>query len=550
MKYFITNEALSNAIETQTGTTVRKFERRDFVAPLIDFCSDKDYRAILGIVFGLRSTGKTVGMLQAAGELIKQGHSVAYARFNYSSASVSEVNAEILKLINDGYTHFFLDEAPYLSGFLNESAEWADIYVPCNRIKIIISGTDSFLLWEAQTKSLFHRYRSFATNFCSYPEYVRVLGKGYEDFKHSGGLFTQVAMPEFIQTAVVDNLLNTIKHCLEDANRSTYYTDALYGINSSVVYKAVISILKCVAEDIVIVHFAENAGSKNIPALGDALRGFTMPKKIGIKERVAESVEIYRDFTLVAQPHDALEALIHFLVKVGCLFESITATSDVFGGGKTLYFSHNALMNYALEETRRGIENTFGIDTDSFVKGLLQASEGSLNENIVYAHLSLSLKGDEKIFRYRDPDNREIDAVIVSRKAKTVCMVEVKSKSKIDINRIASSEARHLLDDAVLDNIGIDGGFAVTRVVAYRGETLSIQSLGKTLLLVNIEDLLANYKELDNYLDGVASATKGEPSKRQPGILLQKLQANSEKSRIEHPVPAKGKDKEEPDIGD
>ncbi|MCL2814038.1 MAG: AAA family ATPase, partial [Oscillospiraceae bacterium] len=177
INHFITGNELLNFIEAQTGVSSDRFKRRDFVEPLIDFCLDGNYTAKLGIVYGLRSTGKIVGMLQAAEELIRQEHKVAYARFNYEKTGMGDVNNELIKLTKDGISHFFMDEASYLSGFVNESAEWADMFVPRYRIKIIISGTDSFMLWTAQKTSLFHRYVLFAANWNSYPEYKRVIGK-------------------------------------------------------------------------------------------------------------------------------------------------------------------------------------------------------------------------------------------------------------------------------------------------------------------------------------------------------------------------------------
>jgi len=552
MNNFIVGEALSSAIETQTVSSEIKFERRDFVEPLIEFCLNQDYRAILGIVFGLRATGKTVGMLQAAEELSKQGHKVAYARFNYDETDIKEVNAEILKLASDGCTHFFIDEAPYLSGFLNNSAEWADRFVPCNRIKIVISGTDSFLLWEAQIKSLFHRYIRFPTNFCNFREYTRITGKGYEDFKKNGGLFTAEDMPEFIQTAIVDNLLNTIKHCMDDANRTTFYTDVLYGINASVIYKAVISILKCVVEDTLKEHFAHHSDKKNIPELGEALRGFTSLEKRDIKERVAESVELYRNFTPVNRPNDVIEALLQFLIKIGCLFESITATSDIYGGHKTLYFSHNALMNYALEETRIGIEHMTDTNVDKFTKGLIQAAEGSLNENIVYAHLMLACDADEKIYRYRDDRGREIDAVIINRDKKTIKLFEIKSKSTTDDKRVALKDARHMFDTDVIENIGANKEFSVIRVIVSKDKTHFVNSKKGLLLIINIEDLLMQYKHLSSYLDTliemarkpVSEKNANEPNTIPPKkTLLQKLDEGKNGVDKESPHPKKPKSK-------
>ena len=122
LHHFITGNELLDFIETQTNVSSDRFKRRDFVEPLIEFCLDGNYTARLGIVYGLRSTGKTVGMLQAAEELIKQGRKVAYARFNYEKTGMKDVNDELIRLAKDGFSHFFMDEASYLGGFVNESA--------------------------------------------------------------------------------------------------------------------------------------------------------------------------------------------------------------------------------------------------------------------------------------------------------------------------------------------------------------------------------------------------------------------------------------------
>ena len=62
-RYFITGCDLSTLIRSQTNEG--KFVCRDFVEPLVQFCLDGNYTARIGIVYGLRSTGKTVGMLHA-----------------------------------------------------------------------------------------------------------------------------------------------------------------------------------------------------------------------------------------------------------------------------------------------------------------------------------------------------------------------------------------------------------------------------------------------------------------------------------------------------
>jgi predicted AAA+ superfamily ATPase len=105
---------LINSLAVKDGN---KLKRRAFVEPLIGFCSNNEFDAKLGIVFGLRSTGKTVGMLQAAEYLMQQGKKVAYAHINCHELGIRDANSEITALAKAGYTHFFIDEAPYLGGF-------------------------------------------------------------------------------------------------------------------------------------------------------------------------------------------------------------------------------------------------------------------------------------------------------------------------------------------------------------------------------------------------------------------------------------------------
>ena len=557
---FITGEILLRAIQSQTVTPSAKFERRDFVEPLIKFCLDNDYRAKIGIVYGLRSTGKTVGMLQAADELISQGHKVAYARFNYKTTGMRDANTEILKLVEEGVTHFFIDEASYLSGFLHESAEWADTFVPCNRIKIIVSGTDSFELWLAMGRALYHRYVRFSTNFCSYPEYKRVWAKSYDEYKVKGGVFLSEEVnaelepltqqhrestsiyENFIKDAIVTNLMRTLEHVNEYGGVGKYYAEWLYAIDEQVIYKGVIAILKSTVESYIKKNFIKEARNKNIPKLGEIISKWSDADKSDIKERIANAMGIYQNSIKIDKPAGSIEALMQFLVKIGCLLEGETSTSDMIEGQKTFYFGHNALMNYAIEETKLGIEQLEGINSDDFKDSLQQAAEGSLNENIVYTHLTLACRGDEKIFRYRDADAREVDAVIISRKNKTVKLFEVKSKAKIDVSRIASNEARHLLDEAVIKSIGAED-FTITRVVVSKNNTGFAVSKDNVLLLVNIEDLLVHHKDLTSYLDRLMTDAEKAHDEHSSKSMLEKLHTHNENLKHEQPLIVKSKTK-------
>ena len=503
IKHFITGSNLSTLIQSQTNQG--KFLCRNFVEPLIQFCVDENYTARIGIVYGLRSTGKTVGMLQAAQKLIEYGQKVAYARFNYQETGMRDVNAEIAYLAKNEYSHFFIDEATYLGGFLNASSEWADIYVPMYRIKIIVSGTDSFLFWLAKSSSLFHRYVQFSATWVNYSEYKRVLGKNYADYKTSGGIFTSESIPEFIRTALVENLIRSIEHCFDEANRTNEYTSSLIGIDAAVIYKAIISILKCAVESDIIRHFVKNSENRNIIDLGSAISDYSAKEKREFKERVADALDIYTNFTGVENPKHVIESLINFLVKIDCLAEFRTGMSDNGKSQTTYTFTHNALMNYVTWETVQGILNLEDVNKPEFVDAIHQAAEGVVSETIVNAHIIRGAENGDIIFKYRDFENREIDTVVVNRKLKTACLIEVKSKSNIDRVRLFINEAKHLFNKEIQKNIGIDEDFAVFHILVYSGKTECIRSATNILILVNIEDFLMNHMDFWHYFSMIMS---------------------------------------------
>jgi hypothetical protein len=62
IKYFQTDDVLVVTINQMTTDVSGKFQRRDFVEHILEFCTDNCYNGKVGIVYGIRSTGKTVGI--------------------------------------------------------------------------------------------------------------------------------------------------------------------------------------------------------------------------------------------------------------------------------------------------------------------------------------------------------------------------------------------------------------------------------------------------------------------------------------------------------
>jgi len=486
LAHFKIGEDLRSIIEENISPAGIAFQQRDFVTPLMDFCNDGRYDSVIGIVFGLRSTGKTVGMLQVANELIANGCKVAYATFKYEEAGVDSVNEELLALAKAGYKYVFMDEASYLGGFLNTAAVWADTFVPQYRMKIVICGTDSFLLWASRSTSLLHRHKDFSTSWLNYAEFKRVINGSFEEYSTSGGIFEREDMNGYILAAIVDNVLHTIEHLTEDANRRNAYTDRLYGIGPDVMFKAVISIFKSALEEGIKEHFAEHSGEKNIADL----QRWSKADKREIKERIAENVELYRRFTPIKRPNDVIEAIIELLTKIDCLVQGSTALSDIGYREPTYYFTSNALLYFSIAETINGVISTNRITSSELVDSIKRAGEGLLLESIVYAHVFKSAANDETVFKYSDISPREIDVVAINRKQKTLRLIEVKSKTRINPYYVCREEAGNLYSDDILKNIGIDDSYTITRILVYQGENMVVENDKGKLLIANIEDFL------------------------------------------------------------
>ncbi|MDR1826821.1 MAG: ATP-binding protein [Methylobacteriaceae bacterium] len=504
---FQTGEELQATISSETSDEKGRFNRRDFVQPLIDYCLRNCFNAGVGIVFGIRATGKTVGMLQAAQQLIADGHTVAYARFNYNDTGMDVVTDEIYSLADKGITCFFVDEASYLNGFMSLVAEWADRIVPGRKVKIVISGTDSFLLWLTREDALFHRFEQFSTNYMTYSEYKRVVGKSFENYKHHGGLFESGNVESFLRQSIVDNLIHTLDHCFDGILRRNVYTDLLYGLSPAVIYKAVISILKSTAEDSIRRMFIRDAHQRTIADLGTAVSGWSKQNKDDIKKRIADEMSIYDDFRGIKHPGEVIDALIGFLLNIGCLTEFKSSLTGIASTQSNYYFTQNALMSYAVNETIDALGKIGSIQQRVFEQSIEQAAEGAMNETIVATHILHSVKPDEKAFKYRDLQGREIDCVVLNRENGYARLIEVKSAVAVNPNAVFSADARHLYDAELLENLGLDKSFKVMRILVYKGRTRRLKRREDDLVLANIEEFISNCADISNF----ASAVIPEP---------------------------------------
>jgi hypothetical protein len=470
---FQTGDDLLRLIDSITVKNGSKLKCYDFVESIVGFCNSDDQDGKIGIVFGLPLTGKTVGMVQAVELLLQQGHRVAYVSLKFCELeAVDDVSAELIELLDSGYTHFFVDEAPYLQKLLTESARLADAFP----VKIVATGPDTFKLWYALNLALPDYSVGFSTHCRSFLESKRVLGKGYGEYKAHSGLFIEgQSALGYLKSAIADNLIYSLQEG-EDESSEDSKTD--YVGEKQSFYEATAVLLHSVAEVMLRKKFLQLTG----------LTSETSHKGDYKAEYIAEN------------PKSPIEGFMSFFIKVGCLLEIGIGTSD-FDLQPSWCFAHPALLSYEVNDSMESIARYEGVDARVIAKDVSKAAYWAINENIVLCHFIWFADKDEQIFIYRDKEDRDVDIVSINRKLEKLRLVEVTGKSKDEVQR----GAKVLFAKAILKNIGVSDSFSITRIIAYNGENKCIEHAKGELFLLKVEDLLCRIKDLDAFLSEIRS---------------------------------------------
>ena len=129
---------------------------------------------------------------------------------------------DIEHLLKAGKKYFYIDEATRLLDFQRGADVLADVLALCGA-KIILSGTDSLCLDDAQKKALLGRADIISTSHITYQEWSAICENNHlDDFAKFGGILgdgkqiqaligTEHDCKAYIQSAYANNLLHSIK---------------------------------------------------------------------------------------------------------------------------------------------------------------------------------------------------------------------------------------------------------------------------------------------------------------------------------------------------
>ena len=213
------------------------WERRDKFKNIMKYLRWKTESRVC-IIYGLRRTGKTTMLMQAAADLTEDEFSKAF----YIKASVRTSIHEMSRVLADfekrGYKYAFIDEATLMEDFIDAAAIFSDSYAAAG-MKIVLSGTDSLGFWFTLDNELYDRAYMIHTTFIPYSEHARLLKTpDIDEYIRFGGMLqagelaftdsdarredasfrTDESTRRYIDTAIAQNIQRSLR-CFEGGSR-------------------------------------------------------------------------------------------------------------------------------------------------------------------------------------------------------------------------------------------------------------------------------------------------------------------------------------------
>ena len=213
------------------------WERRDKFANIMKYLRWKTESRVC-IIYGLRRTGKTTMLMQAAADLTEE----EFAKAFYIKASVRTSIHEMSRVIADfekkGYKYAFIDEATLMEDFIDAAAIFSDSYAAAG-MKIVLSGTDSLGFWFTLDNELYDRAYMIHTTFIPYAEHARLLKTpDIDEYIRLGGMLqagelafadddarredasfrTDESTRRYIDTAIAQNIQRSLR-CFQGGSR-------------------------------------------------------------------------------------------------------------------------------------------------------------------------------------------------------------------------------------------------------------------------------------------------------------------------------------------
>lgn len=497
---------------------VKQMEKRDAYDKALDFInSDRCYDGKVGVIYGLRRTGKTTIMEQLIADNADRFSFEFWEATNQDT--MKDVYACLDKALNNKTDCVFIDEITNVSDFIDESALLADIYAK-EGLRIVLAGTDSLSFVFAENSSLYDRTENISTTYIPFEEHCRVLGtKDMDDYISYGGLMKKGLTNE---DRIVHDYQSTCKY-LDDAvsgNISRSIQCLARYSNDTELSEVTLPEMRAVIEKMV----EKYSGVLNTDLANEELKKAVLSFPTDTKEfKELEGVEVFK--TLRANKPDIVKEFVNAinadaqithkwseemilrleneLIRLG--FISATNNQEFIYDEnlgwrsnpvhKDYYLIQPAIKYYHLKKALEFVEsnehyNNLSEAGKQFVMDKLDSKiRGDMTEQIVVFETSKALSSDKffvcKVsFSNSDPNKEkgEYDMLIYDRERNSYFAFEIKHTTEP-----YSGQYCHLMNEKFKEVIDSKYGSKENVSVLYNGKPFKTPS---GVLYLNISDFI------------------------------------------------------------
>lgn len=472
---------------------VAAFDRRDCYGRIESHLRRNDARVC--ILYGLRRTGKTTLLLQAAAALGTERARAAYVKAA-ARDDLARLNRDVKRLQSLGYRYLFIDEVTLLEDFVDGASLLSDIFA-AQGLRIVLSGTDSLGFWLSLHDELYDRATTIHTTFIPFREHARLLGiHDVDDYIAHGGTLRQGEVdfddPElvsgelafaddestrrYIDSAICRNIQHSLacyeggghfRH-LKELYRADELTNAINRIIEDMNHEFVVDVVTRAFTSHDYALTARNLRRSSDPRRrSDAL---DFMDREAITARLMQLLDIRKSDDLTVDVSEAvvreIREYLEALDLIGA-YEIMTATGGapqkrvVFTQPGMRFCQAQALVHVLTKDEYFSQLGQF--EADAIVKALLDEVRGRMLEDIVLFETISVLSKGKSAFKLQF-DAGEFDMVVYDHDRGTCRVYEVKHTAER-----FSGQARHLLDRERCAQCERRFGPIEERVVIYRG---------------------------------------------------------------------------------
>ena len=457
------------------------FKKRDFVEKVVRFSLDGSVTNRIMLLHGLRRTGKTTAIHHAIMELINRQVSIisniCLIEVINNSTTFNEIYSILLRISKHLESAIvFIDEITNVVDLIPNFSKLSDqLY----NLKIIVSGTDSYVFPTASKTTLFGRCLSIHTTLLSYNEYRKLVAdSSLNSYITDGSLSGQEFVGnnhavDAVNSAIIGNINSTILRNYSFFNTDKHFDYSwltklsqqelsviTYSILSSVVEhrsnKNLVSIIRVIGKKRAeFIGEAVGIGSNEIPKKLNGINNFTINNMI----KLISELDVIRQ----------LNNLATMLCSDEQLNNGYKAETD-----KEVCILLPGLLSTLLNSLNVQQSTIIGKEIENLVIISLYCIEG-------YKGFKVDTVGYLK-YKVKEVEH-EVDIVVKvfdSNHIPHYTLIEVKANSNQSTTFI-----KHLITPDLPEGLRDKG---VVRVVVYEGKT----DMSGYIKYINIEDFILN----------------------------------------------------------